>query len=466
MPARPSGAASNESATLIEPALPSKQVANAGIAASSDFWSSSRLSPFGSPLSVSTAAGGATGAAGSAAGARSEANAVALSQTGRLGAGFFTSGFAIGVGGGVGCGRSGCSLTCVHAAVGQASISARATSPGRRQIMVVSSAPSAPDVSQGLEPWYGCAMRIGIDLGGTKIEGVALDDAGGERARFRIPTPQHDYPATLEAIVWLVDRLEQAAGDRGTIGVGIPGVVSPATGLVKNANSVWLIGHPLDRDLEQRLGRPVRVANDANCFALSEAADGAGAPPRWAATSPHVVFGVIIGTGVGGGVVVDGKVLAGRNAIAGEWGHNPLPWPRPDEYPGPACYCGRLGCIETFLSGPGLSRDHQSHGGDKLDASTIVQQASAGDAAADASLSRYEDRMARALASVLNVIDPDVVVLGGGLSKIERLYRNVPELWVRHAFSDAVRTHLRPPRHGDSSGVRGAAWLWPVQGPP
>jgi fructokinase len=309
-------------------------------------------------------------------------------------------------------------------------------------------------------------MRIGIDLGGTKIEGIALDVLGTERARFRIPTPQHDYAGTVAALAGLVEQLEQAAGGRGTVGIGIPGVVSPVTGLVKNANSVWLIGHPLDRDLEQRLGRPVRVANDANCFALSEAVDGAGAEPAGGGPQPHVVFGVIVGTGVGGGVVVDGKVLVGPNAIAGEWGHNPLPWPRPDEYPGPACYCGRSGCIETFLSGPGLARDHQQHGGDPIDGSAIVARASAGDPAASAALSRYEDRMARALASILNVIDPDVVVLGGGLSKIERLYQNVPELWVRHAFSDAVRTHLRPPRHGDSSGVRGAAWLWPRQEAP
>jgi fructokinase len=303
-------------------------------------------------------------------------------------------------------------------------------------------------------------MRIGIDLGGTKIEGVALDDSGEQLARFRVPTPQHDYDATVQALAGMVHRLEEAAGARGTVGIGIPGVVSPSTGLVKNANSVWLIGHPLDRDLEQRLGRPVRVANDANCFALSEAVDGSGAPPAARGPYPHVVFGVIIGTGVGGGVVVDGKVLVGQNAIAGEWGHNPLPWPNPDEYPGPECYCGRRGCIETFLSGPGLARDHQQHGGAAVDALAIVQQAAAGEPAAEATLSRYEDRMARALASILNVLDPDVVVLGGGLSKIERLYRNVPALWVRHAFSDAVCTPLRPPRHGDSGGVRGAAWLW------
>jgi fructokinase len=303
-------------------------------------------------------------------------------------------------------------------------------------------------------------MRIGIDLGGTKIEGIALDDAGAERARFRIPTPQHDYGGTIEALAGLVERLEQAAGARGTIGLGIPGVVSPATGLVKNANSTWLIGHPLDKDLERRLGRAVRIANDANCFALSEAVDGAGAPPATRGHEPHVVFGVIVGTGVGGGVAVDGKVVVGPNAIAGEWGHNPLPWPRPDEYPGPTCYCRRQGCIETFLSGPGMARDHREHGGEPLDAAAIVARAEAGHPDASATLARYNDRMARALASVLNVLDPDVVVLGGGLSKIEQLYRLIPQLWTQHAFSDEVRTQLRPPRHGDSSGVRGAAWLW------
>ena len=315
-------------------------------------------------------------------------------------------------------------------------------------------------------------MRIGIDLGGTKIEGIALDDDGHERARFRISTP-HDYTATLDALVDLVQRLEGASGQTGSVGIGIPGTVSPATGLVKNANSTWLIGHPLDRDLERRLGRPVRVANDANCFALSEAVDGAGAmapgspsnPSSNADHGPRVVFGVIIGTGTGGGVVVGGQVLIGPHAIAGEWGHNPLPGIRADELPGPACYCGRRACIETFLSGPGLAHDHERSTGVRLDAASIVQRASGGDQAAEATLQRYEDRMARALASILNVLDPDVVVLGGGLSKIDRLYQNVPKLWGRYSFSDTMSTQLLPPKHGDASGVRGAAWLWPKPAP-
>jgi fructokinase len=317
-------------------------------------------------------------------------------------------------------------------------------------------------------------MRIGIDVGGTKIEGIALADEGTELARFRVPTPRDDYEATVTAIVELVSRLEATSGARGTVGVGIPGTVSPATGLVKNANSTWLIGHPLDRDLATHLGRPVRIANDANCFALSEAIDGAAADPhpptseelaaaaaRGGSSGPRVVFGVIIGTGTGGGVVVGREVLVGPNAIAGEWGHNPLPGIRADELPGPPCYCGRNACIETFLSGPGMSRDHERATGEKLDASIIAQHAQENDAGAAATLARYEDRMARALASILNVLDPDVIVLGGGLSKINRLYENVPKLWGRYSFSDTMTTRLVPPKHGDASGVRGAAWLWP-----
>jgi fructokinase len=248
--------------------------------------------------------------------------------------------------------------------------------------------------------------------------------------------------------------LESELSATATIGVGIPGTVSPATGLVKNANSTWLIGKPFDRDLALALGRPVRLANDADCFALSEATDGAGAG---AAT----VFGVILGTGVGGGIVVHGRLLAGPNAIAGEWGHNPLPWPSDDERPGPPCYCGKRGCIETFLSGPGLARDD----GRGLTAAEVAARAAAGDAAAQGSLARYEDRLARALATVLNVLDPEVVVLGGGLSNLAGLYTAIPSRWGRYAFSDAVATKLAPPRHGDSSGVRGAAWLWPAQPP-
>jgi fructokinase len=296
-------------------------------------------------------------------------------------------------------------------------------------------------------------MRIGVDLGGTKIEAIALDDEGAVRARRRVATPRHDYDATLRAIAGVVSAIEAETGARGTVGIGMPGALSPATGLVKNANSTWLIGRALDRDLSPLLGRPLRFANDANCFALSEAVDGAAAGAR-------VVFGVIVGTGTGGGIVVDRRVLTGPNAIAGEWGHNPLPWPRGAEWPGPACYCGKTGCVETFLSGPGLARDYRKASGETLEAPDIVVRAEGGDEAARAALSRYEDRMARALAVVLNVLDPDAVVLGGGMSQLARLYENVPRSWQEWAFSDRVDTPLRPPKHGDASGVRGAAWLW------
>jgi fructokinase len=296
-------------------------------------------------------------------------------------------------------------------------------------------------------------MRIGIDLGGTKIEGVALDDAGVVRGRRRVATPRDHYDGTVEAIAGVVEALEAETGARATVGVGMPGAISPASGLVKNANSTWLIGRPLDRDLGARLSRPVRLANDANCFALSEAVDGAAAGAR-------VVFGVIVGTGTGGGVVVDRKVLTGPNAIAGEWGHNPLPWPSAAEWPGPPCYCGKTGCVETFLSGPGLARDYREATGEGVPGPEVVARAERGEAAADAALARYEGRMARALAVVLNILDPDVVVLGGGVSQVARLYENVPRLWQAWAFSDRVDTVLRPPVHGDASGVRGAAWLW------
>jgi len=293
-------------------------------------------------------------------------------------------------------------------------------------------------------------MRIGVDLGGTKIEIVALDDDGRERLRRRIATPAGSYRDTVAAVVSLVEAAERELGCSGRVGVGTPGAISPATGLIKNANSTCLNGHALDRDLSQALGRTVRVANDANCMALSEAVDGAAA-------GAACVFGVIIGTGVGGGIVIDGRVLTGPNAIAGEWGHNPLPLPEADELPLPACYCGRLGCIETWLSGPGLAADHLRHGGEEIDAAAI---AAAADAACEASMQRYERRLARSLAGVINILDPDVVVLAGGLSNIERLYRNVPVLWGRHVFSDRVDTRLVKSLHGDSSGVRGAAWLW------
>ncbi|HEY7513575.1 MAG TPA: ROK family protein [Vicinamibacteria bacterium] len=294
-------------------------------------------------------------------------------------------------------------------------------------------------------------MRIGVDLGGTKIEAVALDDRGELQARRRVPTPRDDYEGTLAAIASLVADLEKETGARGTVGVGMPGAISPATGLVKNANSTWLIGRRLQEDLERLLERPVRLANDANCFALSEAVDGAAAGAR-------VVFGVIVGTGTGGGVVVDGRVLTGPNAIAGEWGHNPLPWPRDDEWPGPPCYCGKTGCVETFLSGPGLARDYAK--GATVRAEEIVARAARGEVAAEEALLRYEDRMSRALATVVDVLDPDVIVLGGGMSQVARLYEAVPRRWGAYVFSDRVDTRLVPPRHGAASGVRGAAWLW------
>lgn len=295
--------------------------------------------------------------------------------------------------------------------------------------------------------------RIGIDLGGTKIEGIFLDDSGAEIARQRIASPQGDYALTLDAIVGLVAALETPARRATRVGVGIPGAISPATQLIKNANSTWIIGEALDADLQARLDRPVTLANDANCFAISEATDGAAA-------GADVVFGVILGTGVGGGLVVRGHPLGGVNAIAGEWGHNPLPWPRDDERPGPHCYCGLRGCIETFLSGPGLSRDYGAHGGkDSPPVEELAQQALTGDTHAEAALVRFEHRLARALAHVINIVDPDVIVLGGGVSNLDRLYKSVPALWQEWVFSDQVDTALVRNRHGDSSGVRGAAWL-------
>ncbi|MHC4470707.1 MAG: ROK family protein [Planctomycetota bacterium] len=296
-------------------------------------------------------------------------------------------------------------------------------------------------------------MRIGIDLGGTKIEAIALDPDGRALFGKRVPTPRDDYDATLEAVAGLVAEVERETGRTGTVGLGVPGTVSPATRVMKNANSTWLIGKPLSEDLEARLGREVRLMNDANCFALSEATDGAGAGKR-------VVFGVIVGTGTGGGIVADGRVLTGVNAVAGEWGHNPLPWPRDDERPGPECYCGMRGCVETFLSGPGMRRDHERATGETLDPAEIAARAAEGDAAAADTLARYADRMARALATIVNVLDPDVIVLGGGMSNLGHVYEEVPKLWARYVFSDRVDTPLLPPVHGDASGVRGAAWLW------
>jgi fructokinase len=299
-------------------------------------------------------------------------------------------------------------------------------------------------------------LRLGIDLGGTKIEGIVLDADGVERCRERIQTPQGDYEATLDAVAGLVTRLESEVDQVCSVGIAMPGSVSRATGLLKNSNSVCLNGQALHRDLEARIGRPLRFANDADCFALSEAIDGAG---RDAA----VVFGVIVGTGTGGGVVINRHLLAGPNGIAGEWGHNPLPWPQAEELPGPACYCGQHGCIETWLSGPGLARDHQQVNGGSMDARTIIQLAELGDAKACATMNRYADRMARALASVVNVIDPDVIVLGGGISNCKRLYKAVTTRWDAYVFSDRVDTRLVRAQYGDASGVRGAAWLWQLE---
>jgi len=298
-------------------------------------------------------------------------------------------------------------------------------------------------------------MRIGIDVGGTKIEGIALDDSGTALIRHRIATPREDYAATLDAIITLVQHIEQHTGEHGSVGIGIPGAISPQTNRVKNANSTWLIGKPLHTDLEDRLQRPVRISNDANCFVMSEATDGAAA-------DSEIVFGVIVGTGTGGGICINRQIVTGANAIGGEWGHNPLPWPRDDERPGPPCYCGQSGCIETWLSGPGLTRSFVMAGGQAMQAQDVITGLSSGDPRAEQVLADYEDRMARALASVINILDPHTIVLGGGLSNVARLYRNVPKLWTKYVFSDHIVTQLRPPRHGDSSGVRGAAWLWPA----
>jgi len=300
-------------------------------------------------------------------------------------------------------------------------------------------------------------MRIGVDLGGSKIEAIALMPDGSIAARRRIETPKDDYAGIVAAIAGLVEAIEREIGEGGPVGVGIPGAVSRQTGLVKNANTTSLIGRPLDQDLARRIGRPVRLANDANCFALSEAADGAAAGAR-------VVFGTILGTGVGGGIVVDGRVIDGVNAIAGEWGHNPLPWADDSERPGRPCFCGQSGCIETFVSGPALTHQHRAATGQDLDPAIIAERAEAGDSACRSSLQRYEHRLARAFAHLINILDPDVIVLGGGLSNIARLYRTVPALWSEWIFSHECETGLVKNRHGDSSGVRGAAWLWPEAG--
>ncbi|HVN27351.1 MAG TPA: ROK family protein [Candidatus Binataceae bacterium] len=298
-------------------------------------------------------------------------------------------------------------------------------------------------------------MRIGIDLGGTKIEAIALGDHGRELIRRRVPTPVGDYAGILSAIADLVAGLENELNERGSIGIGTPGAISPRSGLMKNSNSVVLNGRPFDRDLTARLGRPIRMENDANCLALSEAVDGA-------ARDASVVFGVILGIGVGAGIAIDKRVISGHNRIAGEWGHNPLPWPHLDELPGPQCYCDKRGCIETFLSGPGLAHQYRLRTGHDLNADEIASAAEAGEPAAVAMMELYEDRLARALAHIINILDPDAMVLAGGLSNIERLYRNVPGLIQRYVFSDGVVTPIVRAMHGDSSGVRGAAWLWPA----
>nr|WP_318284512.1 MULTISPECIES: ROK family protein [unclassified Methylobacterium] len=298
------------------------------------------------------------------------------------------------------------------------------------------------------------ALRIGIDLGGTKIAGIVLDADGATRAESRVPTPRGNCEGTLDAIAGLVAALERQAGTaRASVGVGMPGAISRATGLIKNANSVWLNGRPFAEDLAARLGRPVRVENDANCLAVSEAVDGAGA-------GEAVVWAIILGTGVGSGIALQGQALTGRNAIAGEWGHNPLPWPRDDERPGPACYCGRHGCLETWLSGPGLSADFFRSTGESRSGEEIVARAEGGDAAALAAMGRHRDRLGRGIAHVVNILDPDVIVLGGGLSRVEGLIAALPKAIAPHVFTDTFDTPVRASRHGDASGVRGAAWLW------
>lgn len=295
--------------------------------------------------------------------------------------------------------------------------------------------------------------RIGIDLGGTKIAGIVLGPDGGAVCRSRIDAPRGDYAETVMSVRALVAELEAKAEAEGSVGIGIPGSVSPATGLIQNANSTWLNGRPFKQDIESALSRPVRLANDANCFALSEAVDGAG---RGAAA----VFGVILGTGCGGGLVLNGTIIDGPRGIGGEWGHNPLPWPEPDETPGPQCWCGRAGCIETWVSGPGLSADHARRYGETLSAQDIARRAASGNETAVLSLRRHASRLARGLAAVVNVFDPDRVILGGGLSGMGHLYEQLPGLIAPYIFSDSRDVRVLPPAHGPDSGVRGAAWLW------
>lgn len=296
-------------------------------------------------------------------------------------------------------------------------------------------------------------VRLGVDLGGTKIAGAALGPDGTVVSEHRIAAPRHDYQATLRAIGEVIAGLEQAAGARGTIGIGMPGSISPASGLVQNANSTWLNGQPFARDIEAHLGRPVRLANDANCFALSEAVDGAGA-------GAASVFGVILGTGCGGGLVFHGRLIDGPRSIGGEWGHNPLPWAADDEHPGPLCWCGRHGCMETWVSGPGLEADHARVTGETLASEEIAERAAHGDAPAQATIDRHADRLARGLAHVVNIFDPHVIVLGGGLSQLSHLYTALPGRMAAYVFADRAEITVRQPRWGDAGGVRGAAWLW------
>lgn len=296
-------------------------------------------------------------------------------------------------------------------------------------------------------------INLGIDLGGTKIEIIALNNQGRELLRKRIPTIKNDYRQNLVNICELVFSAEQELGQKGTVGIGIPGTVSPATGLIKNANSIWLNGMPFDRDLSTALNREIRIANDADCLALSEATDGAG-------KDHNIVWAVILGTGAGSGITAFKNLITGPNAIGGEWGHNQLPWLTDEDYPLPQCYCGKYGCNETFISGTGLEYDFHKHTGQKLKAFEIVALADNGDLQANSALERYEERLARAMAVVINIIDPHVIVLGGGMSNCQRLYDHIPKLWGKYVFSDRVDTLLKKNIHGDSSGVRGAAWLW------
>ena len=296
-------------------------------------------------------------------------------------------------------------------------------------------------------------MRIGIDMGGTKIEGIALDENGEELFRKRIVTPRNDYDGTVNAINGIVNVLESETNQKGTVGIGIPGAISPKTGLVKNANSTWIIGKDFEHDLVTALGKKVRLANDANCLAVSESVDGAGAGAK-------VVFAIILGTGCGGGIAIDKKVHAGPHAIAGEWGHITMGWMSPEEYPGEECFCGKRGCLETFVSGTGFENEYERQTGNRISGHKIIKLLEQGERTAEKVMRTYENRLARGIATLTNFLDPDVLVLGGGMSNISRIYQNLPALIVDWVFGHEFTTPIRPARHGDSSGVRGAAWLW------